>query len=119
MKFIKENLRLIIAVFIALLLIIIGVILLNTTKEEKKKEPSKEVVEQNKEDKLVDATGMTKEDAIEIVKENFESDNYEFSATVTNDGLYKVVVTNTVDESKIVYFVDPTDGRYYVDLETK
>ena len=120
MKFIKENIRLVVAVIIAMILIITGVILLNVDKEEANgKTPNQPVEEKVREEQLVDSTGMTKEDAIEIVKENFGSDNYEFEAEATNDGLYKVIVTNTVDDSKIIYYVDPTNGMAYIDLETK
>lgn len=116
MKFIKENLRLIIAVSIALILIITGVILLNINKDKEDDKQTPPTTEENREEQLVSATGMTKEDAIEIVKLNFGSDNYTFDANATNDGLYKVVVTNTVDESKLVYFVDPVTGNAYIDI---
>lgn len=119
MKFIKENIRLVVAVIIALILITIGVILLYVDNNENKDNYEKPVVEQTREEQLVNATGMTKEDAIELVKENFGSDNYEFTATATNDGMYKVVVKNVVEETKIVYYVDPSNGTFYVDLETK
>lgn len=118
MKFIKENLRLVIAVAIAFILIITGVILLNVNKDEEVNNKVPSVQEETREEQLVNATGMTKEDAIEIVKENFGSDNYSFDASATQDGLYKVVVTNTVEESTITYFVDPTTGIAYVDMGT-
>lgn len=117
MKFIKENMRLVIAVVIAMVLIITGVVLINATKEEEKTNaPQKEQI--SNEESLNDATGFSKDDAIDIVKVNFESDNYEFTATATNDGLYKVVVKNIVTESEIIYYVDPINGNAYIDLGT-
>ena len=117
MKFIKENMRVVIAVIIAIILIVTGSILMGITKNEKA--PVKPHEEQeNIEENLNDATGFSKEDAISVVKENFGSDNYEFNATATNDGLYKVVVKNTITNSEIIYYVDPTNGNAYIDLGT-
>lgn len=118
MKFIKENIRLTIAVIVALSLILAGVILIVFNKDDKKETPNTPT-EETREEQLVESTGMTKEQAIEIVKENFGSDNYEFTAEATNDGFYKVTAKNTVEDTEIVYYVDPTNGLYYVDLETK
>lgn len=118
MKFIKENIRLTIAVIVALSLILAGVILIVFNKDDKKEKPNTPT-EETREEQLVESTGMTKEQAIEIVKENFGSDNYEFTAEATNDGFYKVTAKNTVEDTEIVYYVDPTNGLYYVDLETK
>ncbi len=119
MKFIKNNLRLIIAIAVALLLIIAGVIIINLAKEEEGKDtPTKEEQEEQREDQLEEATDMTGEQAIEIVKENFGSDNYEFRYEVTEDSFYKVIVTNIVDDSEIIYYVDPTNGKSYIDMDT-
>ena len=117
MKFIKENMRLVIAVLIATVLIITGVVLITINKSEDTPNTPQEEQE-SVEESLNNATGFSKEDAINIVKENFQSDNYEFTATATNDGLYKVVVKNIVTESEIIYYVDPTNGNAYIDLGT-
>ncbi len=118
MKFIKNNLRVIIALLIAVILIVTGVILLNNDKPNN--DNDNPVIDKKvTEDDIVVATGMTKEEAIEIVKVNFGSDNYEFSATATNDGLYKVTVTNVVDDSKIIYYVDPSNGSSYIDMNAE
>ncbi|MBQ7136753.1 MAG: hypothetical protein IJO43_02095 [Bacilli bacterium] len=119
MKFIKKNIRLTVAVIIALGLILAGVVLLFINDDNQKKNPDVPVKEETREEQMVEATGMTKEQAIEIVKENFGSDNYEFTAEATNDGFYKVTAKNTVEDTETVYYVDPTNGSYYVDLETK
>lgn len=117
MKFLKENIRLVVAIVIAIILILTGVILINTKDDNESTTPT--VEEKTKEEQLVNATGMTGEDAIKIVKDNFGSDNYTFEAEATNDGLYKVVVTNIVDNKEIIYFVDPTNGMAYIDMDTK
>jgi len=117
MKFIKENRRVVIAILIAIVLIISGIILIGVNKDEKAPIKQPETEESIEED-LNNATGFSKEDAVKVVKENFTSDNYEFTATATKDGLYKVVVKNIVTDSKIIYYVDPTDGNAYIDLGT-
>ncbi len=117
MKFIKNNLRVVIAVGIAIVLIVTGVILLNNNNDSKTN--GDDVIDNTKvkEDNIIANTGMSSEDAIKLVKENFGSDNYKFSAEVTDDGLYKVTVTNVVDDSKIIYYVDPTTGSAYIDMD--
>lgn len=119
MKFIKENMRLIIAIVIAVILIIAGVILLNINNDKQKEPIAPQVEEKTKEEQIVEATGMTGDMAIAIVTENFGSDNYTFKYEVTDDRLYKVTVTNEVDKTEIIYFVDPTNGMAYIDMETK
>lgn len=119
MKFIKENIRLIIAVVIALILIITGVIIINLNNDDKDKPTTPLKEEQAREEQFIEATGMSGDDAISIVKGNFGSDNYEFKAEATDDGLYKVTVTNIVNQENIIYFVDPTNGMAYIDMETK
>lgn len=116
MKFIKSNIRLIVAVVIAIILIVAGVVFLNTNKKEDATTKNPVAEEKTRGDKIEEVTGMTKEDAINIVKDNFGSDNYEFKAEATEDGLYKVVVTNTVEKTTITYFVDPNNGMFYIDM---
>lgn len=113
MKFIKENLRVVIAVAIAIILIITGVIFISLDNDSEQEKPNKE---QPQEENLKEITGMSKEDAIELVKPNFVSDNYEFSAVATADGFYKVIVKNTVEETEIIYYVDPTNETFYIDM---
>lgn len=116
MKFIKENLRVVIAVLIAVILIITGVIIL-VTQEENSKDDNKE--QENIKEQISEITGMTGEDAIDIVKKNFHSYIYEYAVEVTKDSLYKVIVENTYDKSEIVYYVDPNTGNSYIDIDTK
>lgn len=118
MKFIKNNLRVIIAVGIAIILIVTGVLLLNNDSNNKN---NGDVVdnEKLKEEDVISVTGVSSDDAIELVKKNFGSDNYEFSAELTADGLYKVTVTNVVDDSKIIYYVDPTTNTAYINMDVE
>lgn len=115
MKFIKENLRVVIAVIVALVLIIGGVIFLALNKEET---PDNNKTEDNREQQIAEITGMTGDDAIAIVKKKFYGDNYEFSVEITADSLYKVTSINTIDNSEIIYYVDPASGLSYVDIDT-
>ena len=50
---------------------------------------------------------------------NFYSDNYSFKTEVTEDSLYKVTVTNIVENTEIIYYVDPSSGQAYIDMDTK
>lgn len=115
MKFIKNNLRLIIPVGIAIILIVVGVILLIIKDEEKPMKPNNEV---NKEEQITTVTGMSGEDAIDLVKKNFYGDNYTFTVEVTQDSLYRVIASNTTTNTKTIYYVDPANGQAYVDIDT-
>ena len=68
---------------------------------------------------LIDAYGMSKNDAIEIVKEIYNSDNFEFSADINKDSKYVVTVKNTITNKSDKYIVDPTssDKSFYLDTE--
>ena len=114
MNFIKKNLRLIIPVGIALILIITGIILL-IIKKEKPIEPNQNI---NKEEQITVVTGISGEDAIDLVRKNFYSDNYTFTVEVTSDSLYKVTANNTITNTKTIYYVDPSNGQAYVDIDT-
>ena len=113
MKFIKENLRIVIAVVIAIVLIVAGVLFVSFGKDKAQEKPNKD---KTQEESLEEITGMSKEDAIELVKPNFMSDNYEFSAVANGDGFYKVTVKNIVENTEIIYYVDPTTKTFYIDM---
>jgi len=115
MKFIKDNLRVVIAVVIASILIIIGVILMVINKEEDKTLESQIM----KEEDIVLITGMSGNDAIDIVKKNFNDNNYDFSFEVTSDSLYKVTAKVKQSDEEIIYFVDPINGKAYINIDTK
>lgn len=115
MKLIKENLRVFIAVCIALVLIVIGVVLLLTNNDSKN---NLEEEQKQREEEITEVTGMSANDAIEIVKKNFYGDNYEFFVEITSDSLYKVKAVSKTSDSELIYFVDPVNGKAYIDIDT-
>ena len=72
-----------------------------------------------KEQDIINAYGMSKKDAIDIVKEIYNSENFEFSADINEDSMYVVSVKNTITESIDKYIVDPTSSEhnFYLVLE--
>lgn len=73
----------------------------NENTEEIKKEAATE-------ESIINAYGMSKEDAINLVKEIYNGDNYEFSADINEDSKYIVTVKNTLTETNSKFLVDPT-----------
>lgn len=57
--------------------------------------------------------GMSKEDALNLVKSNFNSDNFEFSVEISPSVTYIVTVKNTVTNSLYKYEVDPLTKDWY------
>lgn len=112
----KSTKLLIIAIIIALITIVFGVVLLlknnkNSPINKTDNSPSEEMIEQNYE--------FTKEDAINLIKPLFHSDNYTFEAELNNDSLYIVTITNTLNSTKYIYYVDPATRTYRIDENTK
>lgn len=66
-----------------------------------------------KEEDLVEAYGMTKDDALKLVKEEFNTDNFTFTVITTNDAKYMVIALNNADESKYYVEVNPATKAYY------
>jgi len=115
MSFIKNNLRVFVAVTIALVLIVISMILIATNGKPEDNHASLE--HEGKEELIIETTGMSGKDAITIIKDNYYSNNYDFFVEVTDDSLYKVVAVNKTDDSEIVYFVDPVNEKTYVNID--
>ena len=66
------------------------------------------------EEDIISAYGMSKQDAINIVKEIYNSDNFEFSADINEDSKYVVSVENTITKKVDKYVVDPTvEGKSF------
>jgi ABC-type Na+ efflux pump permease subunit len=61
---------------------------------------------------IVDAYGMSSDDAIERVKTIFNSDNFEFKADINEDAKYVVTVKNTISSTTYKYLVDPVSGSF-------
>ncbi len=110
----KKNRKLLIASIIGVIVLVVAIIVVivlvinNNDKEKTEKpeqvKPTEETVEKE--------YGFSKQDAIDAVKDIFNSDNYAFVAEVRNDNMYIVTVTNTEDNTKTVYLVDPNDGSF-------
>lgn len=100
----------------AIIIIILGLILLfknndNNVLDNKTNGSTEETIKKNYE--------FTKEDAINLIKPLFHSDNYSFEAELNDDSLYVVTITNTLTASKYIYYVDPATKTYRIDENTK
>lgn len=120
MQYLKNNKRISFFLIMALFLIGLGSIYLSYYDEEitsfiidTKKDPK--IVEKT----IVDSSGISVEEAIELIKSELLEDSYIFSTSVTIDNLYKVIATNTKDNKEDVYYVDPFDCKIYIDIDTK
>lgn len=72
------------------------------------------VYEKVTEDQIVDVYGVSKEDAIALVKQNFNSDNFEYSVEISSEARYIVTVKNVIDEKEYKFEVNPMTKEYYV-----
>lgn len=115
MKFIKENLRVFIAVCIAIVLIVTGVVIILVNNEDKN---DWELEQKQREEGITEVTGMSGNDAIEIVKKKFNGDNYDFFVEITDDSLYRVKVVSKTSDNTITYLVDPVNSKLYLDIPT-
>lgn len=116
MYFIKENKRELIAVVIAVIFIGVGLFLLNDRNGNVLVKPYEDS-SSNRQEVVESVTGMSGEDAIKIVKENFLGENFTFEDELSKDDLYRIVVTNIVTGDEIIYFVDPVTGKYFVNID--
>ena len=109
----KKNIKNIIIISaIAVVILALGLVLIKGCSTKKEKEVEKVA---SKEDDIVKAYDMSGEDAINLVKEIYNSDNYEFSVEINKDSKYIVSVKNTLTESITKFLVDPTslNGSFY------
>ena len=67
---------------------------------------------QPSEETVVEEFGMEMQEAIDIVKEIFNSDNYKFEAKVSAESEYIVTVTDEVTKEKMVFIVNPANKTY-------
>ena len=97
---------------LSVILLVLGLVLIKGCSRKKEKEVEKVGA---KEDDIVKAYDMSGEDAINLVKEIYNSDNYEFSVEINKDSKYIVSVKNTLTESTTKFLVDPTsaNGSFY------
>ena len=111
----NKNLYYIIIAVVAVIVLVGGFLLIKGCSNNKanNEENNKENAENDKkeaasEESIIKAYGMSKEDAINIVKDIYNGDNYEFSADINEDSKYIVIVKNIITESTNKYLVDPT-----------
>lgn len=110
----------IIAVIAVVLVVVILLVAKGCSKDSDKKDDNnsnEEVIKKEgaEEGDLVEAYGMSREDAINIVKSIYNGDNYEFSAEINEDSKYIVSVKNTITETTDKFLVDPqsTSKSFY------
>ncbi len=107
------NMNYIIVAVIIVIVLILGLLLIKgcSKKDSSNNENNEEKVIEKKavdESDLVESYGMSKEDAINIVKTAYNGDIYEFSAEINKDSKYIVTVKNLVTNTESKFLVDPT-----------
>lgn len=107
----------VIAVIVILIGIVIALLINKGDDEEPSQDGGNETQIVSDEKSVEQEYGFTKEDAINAVKESFNSDSYEFEAEVRKDNMYIVTVTNPDSETKYTYIVDPNDGSFQMITE--
>ncbi len=114
----KNNTTMIIIIaVVAILMVVGGLLLLGKNKDSKNetednKNKGEEKINFTEED-IIASYGMNKNDAINLVKELFNSDNFEFDALVNERAKYTVNVTNTISGVIYQYEVDPITKSFY------
>lgn len=120
-KLLKKKKELIIGGVLLLAVILCIVFLVTNGKDKKEKSKDNNIEDTNKapqdvvftEEDLKSAYGVSKEDAINLVKPLFNSDNFEYTAVVTNKAKYLVTVKNTISKKEYKFEVDPVTKSYY------
>jgi len=110
----KNKNKIIIAgvVLSVVIIIIICLVVLGGKKEEKEQQKTTDEKIVATEETVEEEYGFSKEDAINSVKSLYNSDAYEFTATIREDNMYVVTVKNTETDTTHTYIVDPNDGSY-------
>lgn len=104
----------IIAVIVVLVLLVIGFAFVKGCSKSDNSNNNEEVEKKGAaEEDIIKAYGMSKEDAIEIVKKIYNGDNFEFSADINNESQYVVSVKNIITENVTKFIVEPTTGSFY------
>lgn len=93
-------LKIIIVLIVVIILVFLALHFIN-------KKDDNSYVEGPNENSMANDYGFTKEDAIEIVKVSYNSDNYEFSVSANDNNQYIVVVTNILNNEKTTFIVNP------------
>ena len=99
---------------ISLLVIGLGIIIfLNVSGNKKSAKKHYNIM--SDEEKIEEHYDFSKEDAINLVKGNFDGDIYTFKAEAKSDGSYVVTVTNTLTKHDYIFYVDPGTKTYRID----
>lgn len=113
----KHKKELIIGGVLVVAAIVCIVFLFNNSKEEDNNTNGNNeeniVYEKVTEDQIVDVYGVSKEDAIALVKQNFNSDNFEYSVEISSEARYIVTVKNVIDEKEYKFEVNPMTKECY------
>lgn len=113
----KKKELLIGAIFVIAIIVCIVFFVVNKDDNEvvKEEQGKTDVVDDVKVDEkeIVDAYGMTSNQAIDIVKAIFNSDNFEFTCEVNGEAKYVVKAKNVITEKVYEYLVDPISGSFY------
>ena len=114
----KSKNIIIIAIVIVIVLALLLILIRGCSKGKKEDKKEEEKIIEKKgssEENIKEAYGMSKEDAINIVKEIYNSDSYEFTCEIDNDSKYVVTVKNIVTNEVTKYIVDPEskDNSFY------
>lgn len=110
----KNKLKILIAIVMILIIIFSLVIVFKKDKEEEK--PNNEVTNPglvHTEESIYNEFGMTKDDAIELVKKVYNNEDYSYVAEVNKDGKFVVTITNKGTNTTTVFLVDPSTKQYY------
>ncbi len=111
----KKNKKIVIgAILIVIAAILLVLLLTNVFKKDNNKSNHEERKVESDEKSIEEDYHFTKDDAINIIKKIYNSDNYEFDALADVDNTYIVTVTNTDTNESTKYKVDPSDGSFSV-----
>lgn len=100
-----------------LVVLVVFTVILTLPKSKERKDKENEESKENRvltEKDLKETYGFSGNDAIELIKKEYNDDNYEFTVNVNPQGLYYVSVKNKLTESEDKYLVDPATKAYYV-----
>lgn len=82
-------------------------------KEQEKNDVSNKVSK----NKVKELYGMSENDAINIIKKEYNDDNYEYTVVVNKEIKYEVTVKNRLTSNIDKYVVDPSTKTYYIIVE--
>ena len=117
-KNIVKNKNKIIIGFVCLVILLVVVLLIfNNVNDDKNNEANSNnndnvVLDDVTEKDIIDAYNFTMDDAKELVKQEFNSDNFEFTVTISTDAKYIVEVKNIINNNVYKYEVDPATKTY-------